>query len=218
LAVLLWAPPALADLQAITSREAASALKAALERGSLAAVATLGRTDGFFADPQVRIPLPESMQPAEKLLRRMGMGRSADELLLALNRAAEAAVPHGKAVFIASVRRLSVQDAKAILQGDDSAATAYFRSRTESELRKRFRPIVQRATQKVALAQQYNHYAEKVAGFGVLRKEEANLDDYVTDKALDRLFFVLAEEERKIRRDPLGTGSAIIHKVFGALR
>jgi hypothetical protein len=121
-------------------------------------------------------------------------------------------------VFIATVRSMSVQDAKTILQGDDTAATAYFRSRTESELRKRFRPIVQRATQKVGLAQQYNHYAEKAMGFGLLRKEEANLDDYVTDKALDGLFLVLAEEERKIRRDPLGTGSAIIHKVFGALR
>jgi hypothetical protein len=216
-AALVFAPAALGGLERITSREAATALKAALERGSLAAVATLGRTDGFFANPQVKIPLPHSMQRAEKLMRRMGMARYADELIVALNRAAEAAVPHGKAVFIASVRSMSVQDAKAVLQGNDAAATAYFRASTEAELRKRFRPIVQRATEKVHLAQQYKRYAEQAAVLGLLGKDEANLDDYVTEKALDGLFFMLAEEERKIRKDPLGAGSAIIRKVFGAV-
>jgi hypothetical protein len=216
-AALTCAPSALAHLERLTSREAASGVKAALERGSTAAVASLGRTDGFFGNPQVKIALPESMQRAEKLMRRFGMGRHADELILALNRAAEAAVPQARQLFIDSVRKMTVQDAKGILQGGETAGTAYFRRSTEGELRKRFLPVVQRATDKVGLAQQYSNYAEKGVALGLVRKEDADLDDYVTQKALDGLFVMVAEEEKKIRRDPVGAGSAIIRKVFGAL-
>lgn len=218
LAVCASAPPALAQLDAITSREAASALKAALEKGAQSAVASLGRTDGFFGNPQVRIPLPESLQRAERAMRRFGMGRYADELVLTMNRAAEAAVPEARQLFVDSVRKMTVQDAKGILQGGDTAGTAYFRRTTESELRRRFRPIVQQATAKVGLAQQYNAYAERGVAFGLVKKEHANLDDYVTQKALDGLFLMVAEEEKRIRKDPVGTGTAIIRKVFGALK
>jgi uncharacterized protein DUF4197 len=217
-AILCAPPPAFAQLDRITSREAASGLKAALQRGSTAAVASLGRPDGFFGNPQVRIPLPESMQRAEKLMRRFGMAKHADELTLTLNRAAEAAVPEARQLFVDSVRRMTVQDAKGILQGGDTAGTEYFRRSTEGELRKRFLPIVKRATEKVGLAQQYNNYAQRGAALGLVKKEDANLDDYVTGKALDGLFLVLAEEEQKIRKDPLGAGTAIIRKVFGALQ
>jgi len=215
--MVTWAPPALAQLDRITSREAAAGLKAALERGSGAAVARLGRTDGFFGDPQVRIPLPESMQRAEKLMRRFGLGKHADELILTLNRAAEAAVPEARALFVDSVRKMTLQDAKGILQGGDTAGTAYFRRSTEGELRKRFLPIVKRATEKLGLARQYNDYAEKGVALGLVNREDANLDDYVTQKALDGLFLAVAEEEKRIRSDPVGTGTAIIRKVFGAM-
>jgi hypothetical protein len=216
-ALLTGACPALAQLDRITSREAASGLKAALERGSSAAVASLGRTDGFFGNPQVKIPLPEPMQRAERLMRRFGMGKHADELILTLNRAAEAAVPEARQLFVDSVRKMTVQDAKGILQGGDTAGTQYFRRSTEGELRKRFLPIVKRATSKVGLAQQYNSYADKGVALGLVSEEDSNLDDYVTRKALDGLFLVLAEEEKKIRRDPVSAGTAIIRKVFGAL-
>jgi Protein of unknown function (DUF4197) len=216
-AVMTWTPCALAQLDRITSREAAAGLKAALERGSTAAVARLGRPDGFFGNPQVKIPLPESMQRAEKLMRRFGMGKHADELILTLNRAAEAAVPEARALFVDSIRKMTVQDAKSILQGGDSAGTEYFRRSTEDQLRKRFLPIAKRATDKVGLAREYNNYAQKGVGLGVVKKKDANLDDYVTQKALDGLFLVVAEEERKVRHDPVGAGSAIIRKVFGAL-
>ena len=216
-AAIAYAPGAPAQLDRITSREAASGLKAALERGSSAAVVRLGRTDGFFGNPQVKIPLPESMQRAEKLMRRFGMGNQADELILTMNRAAEAAVPEAKQLFVDSVRKMSVQDAKGILQGGETAGTEYFRRSTEGQLRKRFLPIVQRATEKVGLVQQYNNYAEKGAALGLVDREDANLDHYVTQKALDGLFLVVAEEEQKIRKDPLGAGTAIIRKVFGAL-
>ena len=212
------AQPALAQLDQITGREAASGLKAALEKGSQAAVTSLGRTDGFFGNPRVKIPLPESAQRVEKLMRRFGMGSQADELILTLNRAAEAAVPEARQLFVDAVRKMTVQDAKGILQGGDTAGTEYFRRSTEGQLRKRFTPIVQNATAKVGLAQRYNEYAEKGVAFGLVKKEDANLDAYVTQKALDGLFLMLAEEEKKIRKDPVGAGTTIIRKVFGALR
>ena len=214
---MTFAPAALAQLEGITSREAASALKAALEKGSQAAVAALGRTDGYFGNPRVRIPLPDSLQRTERAMRRFGMGRYADELILAMNRAAESAVPEARALFVDAVRRMSVQDAKDILQGGDTAGTAYFRRSTEARLRKRFRPIVQRATARVGLARQYNAYAERGVAFGLVKKEQANLDDYVTQKALDGLFLMVAEGEEQIRKGPVGAGTAIIRKVFGAL-
>lgn len=212
------APAALAQLEGFTSREAAAGLKAALETGSRAAVASLGRTDGFFGNPQVKIPLPDSLQRAERAMRRFGMGRYADELVLAMNRAAEAAVPEARQLLVDSVRRMTVQDAKGILQGGDTAATAYFRRTTEPQLRNRFLPIVKQATAKVGLARQYNAYAERGVAFGLVEKEHANLDGYVTQKALDGLFLALAEEEQKIRKDPVSAGTAIIRKVFGALK
>ena len=217
-AVMTSAPCALAQLEGITSREAASGLKVALEKGSVAAVAALGRTDGFFANSQVRIALPESMQRAEKLMRRFGMGRQADELILTMNRAAEAAVPEAKQLFIDAVRRMTVQDAKGILQGGETAGTEYFRRATEAQLRKRFLPIVEQATAKVGLARQYENYADKGVAFGVVKKEDADLDAYVTQKALDGLFLMVAQEEKNIRKDPIGAGTGIIRKVFGALQ
>jgi hypothetical protein len=210
--------PALAQLDRITSNEATSGLKAALEKGSAAAVSSLGRTDGFFGNPEVKIPLPESLRRAEKMMRRFGMGRQADELILTLNRAAEAAVPEARQLFVDSVRKMTVQDAKAILQGGDTSGTEYFRRTTEGELRKRFLPIVEQATQKVGLARQYENYADKGVALGVVKKEDADLDAYVTEKALDGLFLVLGEEEKKIRKDPIGAGTRIIRKVFGALQ
>jgi hypothetical protein len=214
---LAWAAAAHAQLEGISSREAAAALRAALEKGSTAAVASLGSTDGFFGNPQVKIALPESMQRTEKLVRRFGLGRYADELILGMNRAAEAAVPEAKQLFIDSVRKMTLQDAKGILQGGETAGTAYFRRTTEGQLRKRFLPIVQRSTEKVGLVQQYDDYAERVSALGLVKKEDANLEEYVTQKALDGLFFMVAEEEKAIRRDPVGAGTAIIKKVFGAL-
>ena len=210
--------PALAQLDRITAKEAASGLKAALEKGSAAAVSSLGRSDGFFGNPKVKIPLPGSLQRAEKMMRRFGMGPYADELILTLNRAAEAAVPEARPLLVDSVRKMTVKDAKAILQGGDTSGTEYFRRTTEGELRKRFLPIVEQATQKLGLARQYEHYADKGVALGVVKKEDADLDGYVTQKALDGLFLRLGEEERKIRRDPVSAGPSIIRKVFGALQ
>jgi hypothetical protein len=208
---------ALAQLEGISRQDATAALRAALEKGSVAAVANLGRVDGFLGNPAVRIPLPDSAQRAERVLRRVGMGSYADELIVTLNRAAEAAVPEARALFVQSAKKMTVQDAKGIINGGETAGTEYFRRTTRPQLHERFLPIVHRATVKVDLAQKYDQYAGSAAAVGLLKKEDADLDQYVTEKALDGLYLMLAEEEKKIRKDPIGTGSSIIRKVFGAL-
>ena len=217
-AVLLgWTSLAIGQLEGITRQDATAALKTALEKGSVAALASLGRPDGFLGNPQVKIPLPESAQRAERVLRRVGMGKYADELVVTMNRAAESAVPEARALFLDAVKKMTVQDAKGIIAGGDTAGTEYFRRTTRDQLHRRFMPIVQRATARVDLAQKYDQYAERAATVGLLRKEDADLDEYVTQKALDGLYLMVAEEEKKIRKDPIGTGSSILRKVFGAL-
>lgn len=218
IAALAIAAPARAQLEDITNREAINALKGALERGAHAAVGQLGRENGFYGDPRVRIPLPDSVRRAEKNMRRFGMGRYADELLVALNRAAESAVPEAKQLFVDAVKRMSVRDAKGILTGGETAGTAYFQRVTTAPLRRRFLPIVQRATARVGLAQKYNQYASYGVRVGLVSAADADLDEYVTQKALEGLFFMVGEEEKKIRRDPVGTASSLLKKVFGALK
>jgi hypothetical protein len=214
---MLWAPPCLAQLDRITNRDAAAGLRAALEKGSQAAVAKLGRADGFLGDPRVKIALPESLQRGERLARRVGMGRYADELITTMNRAAEQAVPEARQLFVDSARKMTVQDAKGILSGGDTAGTEYFRRSTHDQLRLRFLPIVQKATARVDLAAKYHRYADRLVSVGLVTQEDANLDDYVTRKALDGVYFMVAEEEKKIRKDPVSAGRDIVRKVFGAL-
>ena len=216
--LVMAALPARAGLEALTNQDATAGLREALVKGSQVAVDALGKQDGFFGNGKVKIPLPESAQKVEKLMRNFGMSKQADELILTLNRAAEAAVPEAKTLLVDAVRKMSVQDAKGILTGGQDSATQYFKRTTSEQLRDRFLPIVQKATAKVKLAEKYNEYAEKGAKFGVIRKEDANLDNYVTQKALDGLFVMVAEEEAKIRQNPAAAASNILQKVFGALK
>ena len=216
--LLAWAFPAQANLDALTNTDASAGLKAALEKGAGAAVDLLGKTDGFFGNGAVKIPLPDSLRKYEKLMHGVGMGKYADELVLTMNRAAEAAVPEAKKLFSDSIRKMSVQDAKGILSGGQTSGTEYFKRSTTDQLKEKFLPIVKKATAKVKLAEKYNQYAQKGVQFGLVKKDQANLDDYVTQKALDGLFHMVAEEEKKIRQNPLQAGSDIIKKVFGALK
>jgi hypothetical protein len=213
-----WSAPAAAQLERISNQDAVAGLKSALEKGSQAAVASLGRDDGFLGNAKVKIPLPDSLTRAEALMRRVGMGKYADELVVAMNRAAEAAVPEARQLFIDSVRKMSVQDAKGVLTGGETAGTEYFQRTTRQQLHGRFLPIVKKATARVGVAQKYNEYAGRGAELGLVKKEQSNLDEYVTEKALDGLYVMVAEEEKKIRRDPLAAGTSIIKKVFGALK
>lgn len=217
-ALTLFASQALAlGLADLSDRDATGGLKDALVQAAGSAVGKLGVADGFFKNPKVKIPLPDSLKKVEKGMRLFGMGKQADELTLRMNRAAEAAVPEAKALLVDAVKKMSVQDAKAILTGGDDAATQYFRKTTAGPLAEKFLPIVRKATEDVQLAQQYNRFAEKGAQYGLVKKEQANLEQYVTQKALDGLYLMMAEEERAIRKDPLGASTSLIKKVFGAL-
>ena len=207
-----------AGLADISNRDAINGLKDALTRGSHAAVARLGVENGFFGNDRVKIPLPPSLRRLEAVIRSIGMSPHADELVLRMNRAAEAAVPEAKTLLVDAVKRMSVQDAKGVLTGGEDAATQYFKRTTSDPLARRFQPIVKKAMQKVKLAEKYDEIAASGAKLGLVKEEDAQLEDYVTRKALDGLFFTIAEEEKKIRRDPAGAASEILRKVFGAAR
>jgi hypothetical protein len=200
---------------AVTSVEASSGIRTALERGAASAVELLGRPGGFLDNPKVRIPLPPGLEQAAGMLKLMGQQRRVDELVTAMNRAAEAAVPEARTLLMDAVRSMSVEDALAIVRGGDTSVTDFFASRTRQPLTQRFLPIVTRATEKVSLAQSYNELVGKAGAMGLVKAEDANLERHVTAKALDGLYLMIGEEERRIRKDPLGTGSAILQKVFG---
>ena len=206
------------SLSGLSNADASSGVKAALEQGALAAVALLGQSGGFLNNPSVRIALPGYLNDAAQMMKRFGQGKRIEELETSLNRAAEAAVPMGKDLLIGAVQSMSVTDAKNILTGGDTSVTQFFSSKTRAPLGEKFLPVVTQATSQVGLAQQYNAFAGKAVGFGLVKKEDARIEDYVTGKTLDGLFTVIGEEERKLRQNPAAAGSALLQKVFGALK
>lgn len=213
LAALALAPAA----QAVSNGDAVAGLKEALSRGAEVAVGQLGKTNGFLGDSRVKIPLPGALAQAEGMLRMAGMGKQADEVVDAMNHAAEQAVVEAKPVLLKAVKGMSMKDAQGVLTGGDHAATDYFRQTTSGELTQKFLPIVKKATDRLQVKPQYDKLAGKAAGLGLMDAKDASLDDYVTRKALDGLFLMIAEQEKAIRKDPVGTGSALLQKVFGGL-
>lgn len=211
------APATTGSVDALSTTEINAGLKEALTRGADTAVAQLGRKDGFFGDPKLKIPLPPTLQKAEKAMRMLGMGKQADELVLSMNRAAEAAVPEAKSLLVGAVKEMTLEDAKGILTGGQTAATDFFRSKTEAKLTERFMPIVKSHTDKVGLAQQYNQYAGAAVQFNLIDEKQARVEQYVTQQALDRLYTVIGEKEAAIRANPLQAGSDLLKKVFGAV-
>lgn len=204
------------DLSALTNADASSGLRTALEKGAAQAVKTLGAKDGFLGNPKVQIQLPGYLQDAAKLLRTLGQGEQIDALITSMNRGAEAAVPMAQPLLVKAVKNMSIQDAKGILSGGDTGATQFFAQKTRGDLGVQFLPVVTKATEKVGLAQKYNELAGKAAGMGLVKKEDANIQKYVTEKALDGLYFMIGQEEQKIRQNPASYGSALLSKVFGA--
>lgn len=218
LALGVAAPAHALSLGDVSDQEASAGMRAALIQSAGAAVGKLGVTDGFFRNPKVKIPLPDALRKAEKTMRMFGMGKQADELVLRMNRAAEAAVPEAQGLLVDAVKKMSVQDVKEVLTGGDDAATRYFKKATAAPLAEKFLPIVKHATEDVKLAQKYNEYAGAALKYGLVKKEQANIEQYVTQKTLDGLYLMMAEEERAIRKDPLGQASSLLRKVFGALQ
>jgi hypothetical protein len=214
----LLASSALAfSLADLSNQDASSGLKAALEKGAVAAVGKLGVENGFLHNDKVKIELPGIIEKARPLLKMTGYGRKLDELVVSMNRAAEAAVPMAKPLLIDAVKSMSVTDAKNILSGGDTSVTDFFREKTSSQLSVKFLPIVKKVTDRSNLSAQYNNVMGQVGNLGG-RHQATTVEGHVTQRALDGLFTMIAEEEKAIRQDPLGSGSKIIGKVFGALK
>jgi hypothetical protein len=221
LGLLSWAAVQKAQalsLSDLTGADASKGLKIALEKGAMAAVSTLGAQNGFMGNDKVRIALPSYLTDAAKLMRTFGQGGKVDELEMAMNRGAEMAVPHAKELLVKAVQTMSVQDAKGILSGGGTSVTEFFETKTRSPLATRFLPIVTQATAKVDLASKFNDVAQKAAELGLIKKDEANIQKYVTDKALNGLYYMIGQEEMKIRDNPADYGSKLLTKVFGALK
>jgi len=204
-------------LDAISTGDASAGVKEALNKGADYAVASLGKNGGFLGNDKVKIPLPGYLQKAESALRMFGMGKQADQLVETMNHAAENAVAVAKPVLVESIRKMSVQDAKGILTGGEDSVTQYFKRTSTEQLTAKFMPIVKKETGKLQLAEQYNKFAGKAASAGLIEQKDADIDSYVTQKAMDGLFLMIAEEEKKLRANPVGAGSDLLKKVFGAL-
>jgi Protein of unknown function (DUF4197) len=215
---LFFSGPVLAvGVADLSNKEASSGIKEALAKGAEMAVSQLGKPDGFMGDARVKIQLPDSLRTGEKMMRSLGMSKQVDELIETMNRAAESAVVEAKPILVNAVKNMSMDDAKGVLTGGDDAATQYFKRTTATPMGEKFLPMVKQATAKVQLADKYNQFAGKASKLGLLSEKDANLDAYVTQKALDGLYLMIAEQEKAIRKDPIGTGSKLLQSVFGAL-
>ena len=207
------------DTKGVSDATISLGLKEALGKGVNFAIDTLGVEDGFFKNPDVKIPLPKGLKRVAQVARYAGYAERVDAFELAMNRAAEKAVPVAKDVFVDALKQMTFRDVKDILfSGEDDAATQFFRRTSEETLREKFRPIVEKFTDETGVTQSYKAMIDK-AGFmaAFVGNDAKDLDGYVTQKALDGLFFMVAEEERKIRKDPIGRTTKILRDVFGIL-
>lgn len=219
LACLCISSSALAlSLSDLSNKDAGAGLKAALNKGAMAAIGKLGVQDGFLNNDKVMIRLPAQLEKARPILKMAGLAPQLDELVLSMNRAAESAVPLAKPLLLDAVKSMTVADAKNILKGGETSVTDFFRQKTATPLGIKFLPMVKGVTDKSGLSAKYNSIMGKVQKFGIASEQEATVEAYVTQRALDGMYLMIAEEEKAIREDPLGAGSKIIGKVFGLLK
>jgi hypothetical protein len=202
------------DISALSDDKIISGLKQALEISTSKAVATTGKPDGFLKNEAIKIILPPKLETVGRGLRMVGMGARVDELEVGMNRAAEQATPHAKQIFLAALRKMTFDDARRILTGDDTAATEYFKRTSSRDLTVAFSPIVHRSMERVGVVQQYNQVIKSAPGGSVIAGQ-FDLDKYVVSKTLDGLFHVLGEEEKQIRKNPAAQTTALLKEVFG---
>jgi len=191
-------------------------LKEALRIGTGNAVTNVSQVDGYFKNPKIHIPLPEKIQKVEKLLRGVGFGSKLDAFEQSMNRAAERAAPEAKSLFIDAIKQMTISDARRILQGRDNEATLYFEGKTRDRLHQLFKPIIHGAMSEVGVTRAYQVLDSKVRAIPFADSITFDLDTYVTDKGLDGLFFMVAEEERKIRQDPAARVTDLLKEVCGS--
>jgi hypothetical protein len=193
----------------------ASGLKAALQMGTQNAVNLTGRPDGYFRNAAIKILMPSQLQPIEKGLRAVGYGAQVDEFILSMNRAAERAAPAAKQIFWDAITTMSFDDARKILAGSPTAATEYFKTKTSDKLTTAFQPVVAQAMNEVGVTRQYKELMGRAQAIPFLKSEALDLDHYVVGKSLDGLFYVLGQEEQKIRTNPAARATDLLKQVFG---
>lgn len=203
-----------ADFSKFTTTELISGLKTTLSTGSTRAIAALGVEGGYLNNPEVKIGLPEQLEKRRKLLSMIGMGDELNNLESSMNRAAELAIPKAKTLVSQTIKNMTVEDAKSILSGGDTAVTDFFRTKTEGQLFTQLKPLIATEVNKVGLATQYNQIAGKASKYGLISETDASIETHVTKKALIGLFTVIAKEEQAIRANPVETGSKLLKKLF----
>lgn len=215
--LLLAATASALSLSDLSQADASGGLKDALAQGAQVAVKQLGTPGGFNNNPQVRIQLPAKLEKANKLLSGLGMGSQVQELENGMNTAAEAAVPQAQAILVNAVKNMTVTDAKGILSGGNDSATQYLNKTSREDIRSKFLPIVKANTDKIGLAQRFNSVAGQASALGGLNAKTNTVEGYVTEKALDGLFKMIAQQEETIRKNPAAAASGLAKKVFGSL-
>lgn len=216
---LLFAAQACAlSLNELSQNQAGDGMKAMLEQSARVAVQQLGQPGGFSNNPEVRIELPGNLGKAARAMKMLGKSKQVTALEDSMNSAAEAAVPQAQELLLDAVKKMTINDAKGILNGPNNSATAYLDRSSREQLRSRFLPMIQQVTQSSGLAQQYNNFAGQAASYGVIDTKDSSIENYVTEQALDGLFTIIAEQEASIRQNPAQAATDIAKKVFGVLR
>jgi hypothetical protein len=212
----IWRRATARPVSGLADDKITAGLREALKVSTTKAVATTGRPDGFLKNETIKILLPQKLRNARTGLSMIGMGPQLEELEVGMNRAAEQAAPEAKQIFLNALMQMSINDARGILSGNDTAATDYFRGKSSADLATAFKPIVHRSLQNVGVVQQYEQLTQNSLATPLLRNQKFDLDDYVVGKALDGLFYMLGQEEKQIRRNPTAQTSAILKEVFGS--
>jgi hypothetical protein len=202
----------------LSTEEVAEGLKEALTKGISKGADIVSQVDGYFKNPEIKIPFPPEVKKVEDRLRKMGLGSEVDKFVLTLNRGAEDAAKESKPIFIAAIKGMTIQDAWAILKGEQNAATNYLKRTTSAQLKEKFKPVIQNSLNKVNATKYYGDLVNTYNKIPLVEKVNPNLDDYATDRAIEGLFIMIAKEEKNIRQDPLARTTELLKKVFGSVK
>ncbi|MCU0358393.1 MAG: DUF4197 domain-containing protein [Cyclobacteriaceae bacterium] len=200
----------------LTTAEVAEGLKEALINGISNGSNQASQLDGYFKNPQIRIPFPPDVKRVEDRLRQIGMGSEVDKFIMSLNRGAEDAAKEAKPIFIAAIKQMTIQDAWGILRGDENAATEYLKRTTSPQLYEKFQPVIANSLSKVNATKYYGDLVNTYNKIPMVEKVNPDLNDYATNKAMEGLFLLIADEEKKIRKDPMARTTELLKRVFGS--
>lgn len=201
---------------AVTTAEVAEGLKEALIKGISTGSDLVSLTDGYFKNPEIKIPFPPDVKKVEDRLRQIGFGNDVDKFVMTLNRGAEDAAKEAKPIFIAAIKAMTIQDAWSILRGTDDAATQYLKRTTSAQLKEKFQPVIQTSLDKVSATRYYTDIVTRYNKIPTVQKVNPDLNDYATDKAIEGLFLMIAKEEKNIRQNPVARTTELLKRVFGA--